>query len=141
MIGQRSGPIQPISRPNYHNFRSPRNFARPTHRYQATPRRGAGFRNEGRGGATQANRRGRRSERNDAPTTDPRTRGPTVDTPVPIHQAPIITEPVIITAEPVIEPDDLSFLNDFANTNLSSNLGDDIVMDGGVGTTEGEFEA
>ena len=56
---------------------------------------------------------------------------------VPNPLEPIV-KPDIIHQEPAIEADDLAFLNEFANADLTSNLGDDVIMGGSVSAAEGE---
>ena len=125
---------------------APRPAPRPSYRFTNYNGRG-GFGGRGRGNHhhhhnnnnnnnNNNNRRGKRSER----TTDPRrnnvnegtsTAAPPAATDIP----DTITD---ITTEPNAESDsDLSFLNEFANTDISV-IGDDILMNAET-TTEGEF--
>jgi len=91
------------------------------------------------------NRKGRHSAKDDEDAI--RIPGPR-----PIHQDAIpiastsnvtidpLIAAAITTADSIIEPDDLSFLSDFANTDLASNAGDDVDMGGNAPiSTEGDF--
>ena len=56
---------------------------------------------------------------------------------VPNPLEPIV-KPDVVHQEPTIEADNLAFLNEFANTDLTSNIGDNVIMGGSVSATEGE---
>ena len=91
-------------------------------------RRAMGFGGRGRGRPHQ-NRRGRRSERGTG-TLDPRIKnraGTPAPIPVPPPSIPSTSNVNDVFPDIQIE-EDLSFLNEFANTDLTSNMGDDVTM-------------
>jgi hypothetical protein len=108
-----------------------RYIRRPTPIYNTRGRGGYRGGYGGRGRGTSLNRRGRRSGRDEE--TDHNPTAWTINTVTP---APIINAPTAPTADI-----DLAFLNDFSNTDLASNAGDDIVMVNDAATIEGNDAA
>jgi len=100
-----------------------------------------GNRNRGRGGFTNWRAR----HMNKAPTVDPRRRDhfmimdslALIMVPVPNTLEPII-KPAVVHQEPIVEANNLAFLNEFTNVDIASNIGDNIIMSGSVSATEGE---
>ena len=90
-----------------------------------------GFRGKGRGGRSD-NRRGKRG-RNEEQGSSTGNTVPDIPAPVIAPQDPIITPAVNEPAPSEID----DFLNEFANTDLASNSGD-VVMINGV-ASEGDF--
>ena len=86
------------------------------------------FTYRGRGRGAPPNRRARRSDQpDDIVTRDPRVRNPTPITPEPAANVPIETS---------LEAEEIAFLNEFANADITSNMGDDITMSTDLAPTD-----